>query len=57
MVLKSPDMPSVLFEAGYVSNPQDAARLTSPEGQRGFAQTVALAIRVYFGRQAAPVAG
>jgi N-acetylmuramoyl-L-alanine amidase len=57
VVLKSPDMPSVLFEAGYVSNPQDAVRLTSPEGQRGFAQTVALAIRVYFGRQATPVAG
>ncbi len=53
VVLKSPDMPSVLFEAGYISNPGDAARLTSPDGQRTFAETVALAIRVYFGRAVA----
>ena len=52
VVLKSPDMPSVLFEAGYISNATDAARLASPEGQRGFAEVVALAIRVYFGRAA-----
>lgn len=54
VVLKSPDMPSVLFEAGYISNPQDAARLASPAGQHAFAETVALAIRVYFAREAAP---
>ena len=52
VVLKSPDMPSVLFEAGYISNPADAARLASAQGQRAFAETVALAIRVYFGREA-----
>ena len=52
VVLKAPDMPSVLFEAGYISNAADAARLISPPGQRAFAETVALAIRVYFGRGA-----
>ena len=52
VVLKSPDMPSVLFEAGYISNPADAARLASGEGQKSFAETVALAIRVYFAREA-----
>jgi len=52
VVLKSPDMPSVLFEAGYISNPADAARLASAEGQKAFAETVALAIRVYFAREA-----
>ena len=56
VVLKSPDMPSVLFEAGYISNPADATRLTSSDGQRNFAETVALAIRVYFGRDAGNVA-
>jgi N-acetylmuramoyl-L-alanine amidase len=51
VVLKSPDVPSVLFEAGYISNPQDAARLSSPQGREAFAQATAQAIRVYFARE------
>lgn len=51
VVLKSPDVPSVLFEAGYISNPDDAARLSSPEGRMAFAETTAQAIRVYFARE------
>lgn len=51
-VLRAPDVPSVLFEAGFVSNPQEADRLASPEGQRRFAQAMARAVRVYFARQA-----
>ncbi len=51
-VLRAPDVPSVLFEAGFVSNPQEAGRLASPEGQRRFAEAMARAIRVYFARQA-----
>jgi N-acetylmuramoyl-L-alanine amidase len=51
VVLKSPDVPSVLFETGYISNDADAARLLSPEGKRAFAQATAQAIRVYFARQ------
>jgi N-acetylmuramoyl-L-alanine amidase len=35
-----------------VSNPQEADRLSSPEGQRRFAEAMARAIRVYFARQA-----
>lgn len=50
-VLKSADVPSVLFEVGYISNPADAERLVSAEGQRAFAQATARAIRVYFARQ------
>jgi N-acetylmuramoyl-L-alanine amidase len=50
-VLKSPDMPSVLYEAGYISNPADAARLASSWGRAQFAATTAQAIRVYFARQ------
>ena len=30
VVLKSPDLPSALFEAGYISNPEDQALLASP---------------------------
>jgi N-acetylmuramoyl-L-alanine amidase len=51
VVLKSPDLPSVLFEAGYISNPGDAAQLASAEGQRAFAEVTARAVRVFFARQ------
>lgn len=51
VVLKSPDMPSVLLESGYVSNPEEAAMLASAAGRAAFAQTTARAIRLYFARQ------
>ena len=52
VVLKSPDLPSALFEAGFISNREEAGRLASPEGQARFAEAMARAIRVYFARQA-----
>lgn len=51
VVLRTPDLPSVLFEAGFVTNSEDAARLTSPEWQREFATIMARAIRIHFVRQ------
>ena len=51
VVLKSADLPSVLFEAGYISNAADAAELTSLSGQQAFAGVTAQAIRVYFARR------
>ncbi|MFZ9396307.1 MAG: N-acetylmuramoyl-L-alanine amidase family protein [Erythrobacter sp.] len=51
VVLRSPDLPSVLFEAGFVTNEADAARLTSPEWKAGFAETMARSIRIHFLRQ------
>ena len=57
-VLKSPDLPSVLFESGYINNMDDAGRLISPEGRKTFAEITAQAIRIYFARadaQAAPL--
>lgn len=53
MVLRAPDMPSVLFEAGYVSNPADAAFLGSPEGRARVAEGVRRAVEIYFARGAA----
>ena len=50
VVLKSPDVPSVLFETGYINNASDAARLTSATGKQAFAAAVAQAIKVYFAR-------
>ena len=49
-VLKSPDLPSVLFECGYINNTDDMARLTSPAGKQAFAGSLGQAIRVYFAR-------
>lgn len=49
-VLKAPDLPSVLFETGYISNSSDAARLASAEGRATFAEVTARAIQVFFAR-------
>ncbi|MEE4452625.1 N-acetylmuramoyl-L-alanine amidase [Novosphingobium resinovorum] len=51
-VLKAPDMPSILFETGYINNPQDARVLGSREGQQALAEAGAKAIRAYFARNA-----
>jgi N-acetylmuramoyl-L-alanine amidase len=51
IVLKAPDMPSVLFETGYLSNIDDVAFLSSPEGQQKVGQSVASAIQVHFARR------
>jgi N-acetylmuramoyl-L-alanine amidase len=52
VVLRAPDVPSVLYEAGFVTNPEDADRLASPEGRERFATVMARAIRIYFAREA-----
>jgi N-acetylmuramoyl-L-alanine amidase len=50
-VLRAPDVPSVLYEAGFISNLEEASQLASPEGRGKFAQVLARAIRIYFARQ------
>ena len=50
VVLNAPDIPSVLFETGFVTNAEDAERLASVEGRQGFARMMAQAIRIYFAR-------
>ena len=52
-VLRAPDIPSVLFEAGFLTNPEEAKRLSSRAGQKAFAQVVARAMRIYFARNSA----
>ena len=47
-VLRAPDVPSVLFESGYITNARDVARLVSGPGRAEFAQVMARAIRLYF---------
>ncbi len=53
MVLKAPDLPSVLFETGYLSNEADAERLDSVEGRRAIARSVRRAVEVHFARRLA----
>jgi len=47
-------LPSVLFEAGYISNAEDAAGLTDPAAQERFARAFARAIEAYFARTRGP---
>jgi N-acetylmuramoyl-L-alanine amidase len=51
VVLKSADIPSVLLEAGYISNTGDSAWMLSGEGRQTFAAAGAKAVRAYFARQ------
>lgn len=52
IVLKAPDMPSILLETGFMTNGDDVARITSAEGQQGIARGVSRAVLTHFaGRQ------
>lgn len=47
-VLNSPDIPSILVETGYLTNPAEADRLNSPGFQRTMAMAIAQGIKSYF---------
>ena len=47
-VLKAPDIPSVLVELGFLSNDQDAERLTSKTHRRALAGAILNALDMYF---------
>jgi len=47
-VLKSPDIPSVLVETAFISNPQDESNLRSVQYQQRLAQALHNGIRNYF---------
>jgi N-acetylmuramoyl-L-alanine amidase len=53
IVLKAPDMPSVLFETGYISNLADADFLASPEGPAKVAESVRKAVQIHFATRTA----
>jgi N-acetylmuramoyl-L-alanine amidase len=48
MVLKSPDVPSVLVETAFISNPVDEDNLSSPRHQDRLARAILAGIRQYF---------
>ena len=47
-VLKSIDIPSVLVESGFITNPEDAERLKGKPGRRMIARSIFLGINNYF---------
>jgi N-acetylmuramoyl-L-alanine amidase len=48
VVLKSPDIPSILVETGFLSNPLEEAKLTDPDYQYHTAQAIKEGIKKYF---------
>ena len=52
-VLKSPDMPSVLIETGFISNPAEARRLSSRRHQEKIATAIVRGAVSYFDQHAA----
>jgi N-acetylmuramoyl-L-alanine amidase len=53
-VLKSPDIPSILVEAGFISNPQEERNLSSSAYQRKLSNAVFRGIDDYFSRTPPP---
>jgi N-acetylmuramoyl-L-alanine amidase len=47
MVLKSPDIPSILVETGFISNPLEEERLANPQYQQKIAHALWLGIAQY----------
>lgn len=54
MVLKSPDIPSILVEADFITNPQVERRLMDAKHQTALADALVNGMRVYFERNAPP---
>ena len=49
-VLKAPDVPSILVETAFISNPQEEARLADPDYQAKLVEALHTGIRRYFAR-------
>lgn len=55
VVLKSPDVPSILVETGFISNPQEAAALNTPAYRQKIARAIYAGVRSYFSTQGTQV--
>jgi N-acetylmuramoyl-L-alanine amidase len=47
-VLKAPDIPSILVETPFISNPEEELKLRSERQQQRFAESIAAGVRAYF---------
>lgn len=48
MVLKAPDVPSILVETGFISNPEESRKLATPAYRKQMAHSVFKGVRQYF---------
>ena len=48
VVLKSPDIPSILVETGFISNPTEAKNLNSKSHQQRLARAIFSGVKTYF---------
>lgn len=53
-VLKSPDIPSILVETAFISNPQEEKRLLNPGHQQRMARSIMRGVRTYFTHNMVP---
>jgi N-acetylmuramoyl-L-alanine amidase len=53
-VLRTSDMPAMLVETAFISNPEEERRLTDPSHQRALARAVLSGVNTYFTRQPPP---
>jgi N-acetylmuramoyl-L-alanine amidase len=53
MVLKAPDVPSLLFECGYITNEGDLDFIASKKGQESIAKGFRQALEIHFARKMA----
>jgi N-acetylmuramoyl-L-alanine amidase len=49
-VLKAPDIPSILVESAFISNPEEEAKLRDPEYQARLVEALAVGIQRYFAK-------
>ncbi len=49
-VLKAPDIPSILIESAFISNPEEEARLTDEAYQNELAEAIVRGIKKYFAK-------
>ena len=54
MVLKSPDIPSILIETGFISNPGESQKLVTRKHQQALARSIQQGIHSYFLRNPPP---
>lgn len=48
MVLKSPDIPSILVETGFISNPEESRKLNNKSHQLSIARSIHAGVKQYF---------
>jgi len=54
VVLRSPDVPSMLVETAFITNPEEERRLNDPRHRASLARAILDGVNAYFTRQPPP---